>query len=304
MKKLALGLAALTMGAIVAGDASANINRYTGGWVNVNPNSGGVTRLRILRNGGLVRVRAFGQCRPTDCNWGIVRAIAFGPNISIHPFSSTRTLMAAFSPSHARKIMIIERVGANRLRVKVLTRFVDGSGRKPYSRTYTFRRGGGAGPIVPPVTVVREDCVGFNPATTTVRRFGMNWKLVDGGHHIKSFGVKAGEALRSLRIIRAYRLNRICFVGRPGASMEYFKRNASLPAGNVPGQDCLAINPFAMAIRPIAGKYVLVQGSRRVKAFPSLAEARQGLRIMRKLRARHSCFIGRPGPSMTYLRRA
>ena len=68
-------------------------------------------------------------------------------------------------------------------------------------------------------------------------------------------------------------------------------------------RDCIAINPFTMTIRLIGGKYVLANGSHLVKAFPNLVEAKTGLRIMRKLKARYSCFVGRPGPSMTYLRR-
>ena len=304
MNKIALGLAALTIGAIASTQASANINAYKGVWVNVNPSTSGLTKLRIKRLGGIVRVNAFGQCHPTDCNWGTVNGFAFGPSVSVHPFLSTRTLVASYKPSFARKMLIIERAGSNRLRVKVLTRFVDGSGRKPYSKTYLLKRKLVAGPVTPPpVVTVKEDCVAFSPYSAKIKKIGGAWKLVDGNHWIKSFGNKPLEALRALKVVKAYKLNRICFVGRPGASMEYFKRYAKLPAGNLPGQDCIAINPFTMTIRLIGGKYVLANGNHLVKAFPNLVEAKTGPKIMRKLRAKYSCFVGRPGPSMTYLRR-
>lgn len=309
MKNLVIGLMAAAVGAtLAAAPASANVNSFTGSWVNVSAATRGVTKLRIRRNFGQVRVRAFGQCHPTDCNWGVVRAIPFGPSPGVNALARTRALMARFSPSFARKTMIIERAGPNRLRVKVLTRFVDGSGRQAYTRTYLFRRALNVGPVLPdPVVsvppVVREDCVAFNPFTTRVRRFGSTWKLVDGNHHMKSFGNKAGEAFRALQLIRSYRLNRLCFVGRPGPSMEYWKRNNKLPVGPRAGQDCVSINPFAASVRFINGRWTIAQGSHLIKAFPNRPEARKGLAIMRKHRARYSCFVGRPGPSMTYLRR-
>ena len=143
----------------------------------------------------------------------------------------------------------------------------------------------------------------FSPYAAKVRKFGGAWRLVDGSHWIKHFGPQAGEAFKTLAIIKRYKLNRLCFVGRPGPSMEYFRRYGTLPAGYMPGQDCLRISPRAMRIRPIGGRFVLVQGNRLHKSFPSYREARKGLIVMRKLGARFACYVGRPGPSATYLKR-
>lgn len=294
MKNLLIGLSAALASLSAATMASANIGLYIGNWVNVDPNTRGVTRIVIRRAGGAVRLGAFGQCHPTDCDWGTVNALPYGPSVTTNPLAQTRALLARFAPAHARILMLVERVSGARLRAKVLTRFVDASGRRNYVRTYLFRKGR------PPF---REDCVSFNPATTRVVRVGTNWKLVDGAHQMKAFGGKVAEARRALTIIRHYRLNRLCFVGRPNPSMEYWKRNNNLPVGALPGEDCLRIDPSRARVSNVGGNWTIVQGSHLIKAFPNRGEARIGLAIMRRHNARFSCFVGRPGPSMTYLRR-
>ena len=69
-----------------------------------------------------------------------------------------------------------------------------------------------------------EDSVGFNPDNIEVRRFSGRWKIVEGNHWIMDFGSKEDEARKTLCIIRKYGFTRICFVGRPGPSMTYFRK--------------------------------------------------------------------------------
>jgi len=69
-----------------------------------------------------------------------------------------------------------------------------------------------------------EDSVPFNPDNIEVRSFSGRWKIVEGNHWILDFGSKEDEARKALCIIRKYGFTRICFVGRPGASMIYFRR--------------------------------------------------------------------------------
>jgi hypothetical protein len=158
-------------------------------------------------------------------------------------------------------------------------------------------------PAPPPPGPVVEDCIGFNPMTASVAFVGGQWKIVDGGHQMMAFGMKHAEAIRSLQIIRAYQFNRICFVGRPGPSMVYFKRGNSVAAGAIGGEDCIAFNPFTSQIRFQAGRFIIVDGNHAVMSFPNLAEAQRALAILRMHGVRAQCFVGRPGPSMTYLKR-
>lgn len=69
-----------------------------------------------------------------------------------------------------------------------------------------------------------EDCVGFNPARSVVRRINGRWKIVEGDHWIMDFGSKESEAGQALRILRHYGFTHSCFVGRPQPSLSYFRR--------------------------------------------------------------------------------
>jgi hypothetical protein len=76
----------------------------------------------------------------------------------------------------------------------------------------------------PPQVSVKEDCLSFNPATTTVKKVQGRWKIVDGSHWVFDFGNKEKEARTAFSIIKKYRFSRSCFVGRPKPSFEYLRK--------------------------------------------------------------------------------
>lgn len=101
-----------------------------------------------------------------------------------------------------------------------------------------------------------EDAVAFNNATTRVRQIGGRWKVVDGNHRILDFGGSRSEAVEAYRIIRRYGFNRICFVGRPGASMTYFRAEACAPQPQPQPRDGVRITrvrPGTTATLPLGG---------------------------------------------------
>ncbi len=299
-----------------ANGASANIGQFTGQWVNLNPMTQGVTRIVISTPGGPVRVHAFGQCSPTDCDWGAVDGRPFGPHPGANALGATQSIMARINAGFANKFLVIERIGPDRLQVKVFTDFIDNSGRQDYVRTHTFRRAAGPGPGMPPGPgtppgpgpgsppgPVAEDCVSFNPMTVQANFINGDWKLVDGSHWIKSFGNKAGEANRAAQIVRSYQATQLCFVGRPGPSMEYLKRGNGVPVGPRPLEDCVGFNPNAASVQPMGGNFRIVEGNHAIMMFPNQAEAEKGLAVLRMHQVRFQCFVGRPNPSFTYMRR-
>lgn len=151
---------------------------------------------------------------------------------------------------------------------------------------------------------LKEDCVSFNPATTEVKNIGGRWKIVDGSHWIFDFGDKKNEAERSLSIIKHYRMNQSCFVGRPHPSFSYLLVAGSAPAGAFSGEDCVSFNPETTEVKNVGGRWKIVDGSHWLFDFGAKeSEARQALAIIKKYGFNKSCFVGRPHPGFKYLRK-
>ena len=142
MKKLVLiALFAVGMG-LVANQASASSRAYNGVWVNMDRNTKGITRMVIRARGARAIAATWGKCHPRDCSWGRARGVAYGPNIATSPHRSTRAIVFTYNQSHARTMLLVQRMGHGRLRVTVFTTFTDGSRRQPYTQTYYLRKAG------------------------------------------------------------------------------------------------------------------------------------------------------------------
>ena len=111
------------------------------------------------------------------------------------------------------------------------------------------------------------------------------------------------EAYKSFRIIKHYKINSTCYVGRPKASLTYLTVNKRAPQGQFKGEDCVSFNPKNLTIKAKNGKFFLVDGSHSLKVFPNRKEAAAAKRIIQKYGFTKSCYVGRPDPSFTYMRR-
>lgn len=290
----------------------AAVSQFTGTWKNADPNTGGITKLTISGNANSLKMRAWGKCHPQDCDWGEVSAYAYATGVSSNLEQNAQAVSAIFTTGFSQTQVIVKPLGSNRLRADVYTRFTDGSGRSNYSASYTFNRQlivGPIGPIGPvgpiqPLPVLEEDCVSFNPNTTTVRNIGGRWTIVDGDHLMFNFGDKKMEALQALKVIKYYRMNRSCFVGRPDPSFGYLLVNGNAPQGSMPGEDCVSFNPNTIEVKNIGGRWKIVDGSHWVFDFNNKEnEARTALAIIKKYGFTRSCFVGRPDASFQYLRK-
>jgi hypothetical protein len=129
------------------------------------------------------------------------------------------------------------------------------------------------------------------------------YKIVDGSHWMFDFGNKKNEADKALQIIKHYRMNQICYVGRPNPSFTYLLISGKAPTGSFPGEDCVSFNPDTTEVKLINGSWKIVDGSHWMFDFGNKeSEARQALSIIKKYQFRYSCFVGRPKASFQYLR--
>lgn len=119
----------------------------SGTWLNTNAASRNVKQVIVTPvRGGTVAVDAFGSCSPSWCEWGWVRALNYAPNVSSTTGTSFQTNQAFLSGktewSRTQLQGTVRRTAAGlRLTVRELTEFEDGSGRKNYTVTETFKPG-------------------------------------------------------------------------------------------------------------------------------------------------------------------
>ena len=286
----------------------AAVNQFTGHWKNTDPNTRGITTLDITGNANALKMHAWGKCHPNDCDWGEVKAYTYAPNVSSSMEQHVRAVSAVYSTSFSQTLVIIKALGNNNILAEVFTRFTDNSNRSNYTARYTFTRQLQIAPMPIPVKpmrpVVQEDCISFNPATTTLRNINGRWTIVDGNHLMFNFGNKKAEAIKALSIIKHYKMNQSCFVGRPDPSFSYLLVNGQAPQGRMPGEDCVRFNPNTIKVKKINGRWKIVDGSHWVFDFNNKeAEARTAFAIIKKYGFNRSCYVGRPAPSFIYLRK-
>lgn len=158
--------------------------------------------------------------------------------------------------------------------------------------------------VVTPVPALKEDCIGFNPANIAVIQANNRWKIADGSHWMFDFEGRQEEARQALRILRHYGVNQICYVGRPQPSLTYLLGNSAAPSGALQGEDCLTFNNSNLAVIQAGGRWKIADGNHWLFDFAdNKGEAEQALAVIRKYGFTHSCYVGRPQPSFSYLRR-
>jgi len=120
---------------------SAQLDLFSGYWINVDPDAIGVTALEIGVTGPEVKVGAWGRCHPEECYWGSANSsIAYGPRIDSDLASEATALSAIWRSSFGETLMVILPSEPDQIRADVYTRFPDGSGRSAYAESFLFER--------------------------------------------------------------------------------------------------------------------------------------------------------------------
>jgi Astacin (Peptidase family M12A) len=150
-----------------------------------------------------------------------------------------------------------------------------------------------------------EDCLAMNPNALEVKRVNNRWKVVSGNTWWYDTDQSKSEADMILKIIKQYQTNKLCFVGRPGAPMHYITKNNLSPVGAVAGEDCISFNPSLLAVKKVGANWTVVENNNHLMfAFGSKElDARKALCVIKKYGFTKACYVGRPGPSMIYLRK-
>lgn len=151
----------------------------------------------------------------------------------------------------------------------------------------------------------KEDCIPFNPANVSIAPYGDKgqYRVIEGNSAMLLCPNKA-EAERIVEIIKHYKLSQQCFVGRPDPSFSYWLASGHAPAGTLAGEDCIAFNPATIEVKAVEGRWKIVDGSHWMFDFAgNEAEARETFAIIKKYGFNKTCYVGRPDPSMVYLKK-
>ena len=149
-----------------------------------------------------------------------------------------------------------------------------------------------------------EDCIGFNPNKVKAKKVNGRWKVVHGSMLMLDFNKKKADAYKAVKIIKHYKLDRQCFVGRPHAPMQYYTVKGKAPKGALSGEDCISFNPNNVMAKKINGRWKVVDGSHWILDFNKKeAQARIAVKIIKHYGFKYTCFVGRPHAPMMYFRK-
>ncbi len=135
MKTIVRVAAAMTLAAGMAQAASAS--EFVGNWVNIDSNTGGITRIEIGTSKAFFTVHAWGKCTPEDCDWGTVSvpiSLLLGDSFT-----------AVYNFGFKVNTLTIKLISANSLHVHQFVDFTPEDGRQDFETDdYYCREGSGA----------------------------------------------------------------------------------------------------------------------------------------------------------------
>jgi hypothetical protein len=120
-----------TVSVPVAGSCptAEGIDDFVGNWVNVDPDTRGMTRLVIEGiDSKIVTFHGYGQCQPTDCDWGVVRV----------PFTPP-ALVGTYEFSYKQTQITVRRSGDSLL-AEVFDDYTEADGRTDRATKYVLQR--------------------------------------------------------------------------------------------------------------------------------------------------------------------
>ena len=302
--------------AIFAAAAHGEATDFLGNWDNPVHDAGGLGHVVISPNGGdRVDVRAYGDCHPNECNWGLEQ----GKVYSADPKSKrVEAIVVTFHYGFAQHQIIFRKTPGEALQFEMLTDFVDGSEKSNFTITGTLRptawagplsqnwerpaelrTGWGGGPRAGASPQPMESCVPFDTKLARAVERGGAWKLVAGQQTLAEAGNDETSAMLAEAAIHHYRFDRRCTVGGPWKT--YWKSGDAFPAEKMGGAQCLSFNPTTVHLARVGREWKIVDGATWIAELgQNKAKAEAMLALIRSQHIYAECFVRRPDPVMVY----
>jgi hypothetical protein len=295
---------------LLSGAASAEASDFIGNWQNPAPKPGGITRIAISPNGGnRVDVRAYGDCHPGECDWGLVQgSVYYSDPKSDH----VAVIVATFHFGFAHHQVTFHKGAGRQLLFEMLTKLDDNSERHDYAEVGALKTTSWAGPISQiyqtqpglqtgwgggvrglPTSPPVENCTAIDTrgARAVVRKG--SWTVKAGGKVLIDTGGDDKAALLAEAAFRYYHFDRRCTAGGPWKP--YWRSAKGFGADRMGGIYCLTVNPTTAHLVRSKNSWDIADAATtlvELGPFKPQAEAMLGLIRSRKLTG--ECFIGSP----------
>jgi hypothetical protein len=161
----------------------------------------------------------------------------------------------------------------------------------------------GLGPAVPRgyVAASGETCRPFDPEQVRVGTVNGSWQLASFARHLLDFGPHQLAARFAAVVVGFYHFDEQCVVTDTKAVMVYWKRAGQVPSSDMPGQDCVALDPAgARAEQDGDDWHVTASGTALLDYGDDKDGADRAVSVIKTYHLNRQCFFARPDSKAQY----
>ncbi len=334
MRFVTMVLAAL-LAMAAATPAAADVGDFLGVWTNPQADASGIVRIVVAPgDGSIATIRIFGRCKTGECDWGAQRARTYADDPGSKdvralaadfdtPDGHVRIVLRQ-AVGHALRFDVLTDFtdGSGRSNFaasgaaafagdwNVAPRVADAAPAvgaaptppPPSSGGGWFGSDGGTpligfGPAVPAgyAPAAGEDCQPFNPQQVIAPNRNGSWHVVDFTRDLVNFGPDHPGALNALNVLAFYHFDEECVVKGSSPAMIYWKRGGAVPRDDMPGQDCVALDPATVKAELADGSWkVMSAGGALLDYGEDKDAAGRAVSVIRTYKLSRQCFFS-PG---------
>ena len=290
--------------------AEADTSAFLGNWKNPDAKASGLIQLAISPNGGnRVDVRAYGDCHPMECDWGLVQGAVYYDNPTSDHVS---VIVATFHFGFAHHQITLHQGPDGKLAFEMLTKLDDNSHRRDYGTVGYLKPTAWVGPVAPlwqsepglqtgwgggarsgAETPPHEECQSVDTHAARAVQVGGAWQVLASGKPLLVTGKDGATAMLAEAVFHHYRFDRQCKTGGPWKP--YWRIAKGFPSDRLGGVSCLPFHFNTAHLVRLKNSWTIVDGATTILElgpYKEQAEAMMAMVRLNKLTA--ECFIGSP----------
>lgn len=296
--------------------AQAANEDFLGHWQNTDPKSGAITHLAITPNGGNgVDLRAYGDCRAIECDWGVVEGKVYTAG---RKSKDVQVVTATFHFGFAHRHITLRKLADGRLAFDMLIELADNSADHDFAVSGTLKKtawvgpvtqvwqnqpglatGWGGGPRGGASSIPQERCTMVdNTGARAVSQDGY-WFVKAKDKVLVDVGRDEKTAMLAEAAFRYYKFDRLCTVGGPFKA--YWKSAQGFAKDKMGGAICLKLQPVTAHLVRSAKSWKIMDGTTVIADLgDNKKKADAMLGMIRAAKLTGSCFIRLPEPVMAF----